>query len=48
MCIRDSPDVGAKFSLGKYSIRIISTKENAVESIRIKAIDPEYKLKVVS
>ena len=42
------PDVGAKFSLGKYSIRIISTKENAVESIRIKAIDPEYKLKVVS
>ncbi|MBC8226870.1 MAG: hypothetical protein H8E74_06990 [Gammaproteobacteria bacterium] len=42
------PDVGAKFSLGKYSIRIISTKENAIESIRIKAIDPEYKLKVVS
>lgn len=42
------PDVGAKFSLGKYSIRVISTKENAVESIRIKAIDPEYKLKVVS
>ena len=40
------PDVGAKFSLGKYSIRVISTKENAVESIRIKAIDPEYKLKV--
>jgi len=42
------PEVGAKFSLGQYSIRVISTKENAIESIRIKAIDPEYKLKVVS
>ena len=42
------PDVGAEFLLGNYSIRIMSTKENAVESVRIKAIDPEYKLKVVS
>jgi Mg2+/Co2+ transporter CorB len=42
------PEVGAKFSLGQYSIRVVSTKENAVESIKIKSIEPEYKLKVVS
>ena len=42
------PDIGAKFSLGDYSISIINTKENAIESISIKAIDSKYKLKVVS
>jgi Mg2+/Co2+ transporter CorB len=42
------PDVGAKFSLGDYSFSIIETKENAIESVSIKAIDSKYKLKVVS
>ncbi|MDG2434185.1 MAG: CNNM domain-containing protein [Gammaproteobacteria bacterium] len=42
------PDVEAKFSLGDYSFSIIETKENAIESVSIKAIDSKYKLKVVS
>lgn len=42
------PEVDAEFTLGNYLISIISTKENAVETIKIKDIKGEYQLKVVS
>ena len=42
------PEVGAEFTLGNYLVSIISTKENAIETIKIKDIKGDYKLKVVS
>ena len=42
------PEVDAEFTLGNYLINIISTKENAVETIKIKDIEGDYQLKVVS
>ncbi|MDG1712233.1 MAG: CNNM domain-containing protein [Woeseiaceae bacterium] len=42
------PDVGTDFRLGGYSIEILSTKENAVEKVKIKKTDDDYELKVVS
>ena len=42
------PEVDTEFALGNYLISIISTKENAIETIKIKDIKGDYKLKVVS
>ena len=42
------PEVDAEFTLGNYLICIISTKENAVETIKIKDMKGDYQLKVVS
>ncbi len=42
------PEVGSEFTLGNYLVSIISTKENAIETIKIKDIKGDYKLKVVS
>jgi len=42
------PEVDAEFTLGNYLIGIISTKENVIETIKIKDIKGDYKLKVVS
>ena len=42
------PEVDAEFTLGNYLVSIISTKENAIETIKIKNIKGDYKLKVVS
>ena len=42
------PEVDAEFTLGNYLISIISTKENTVETIKIKDIEGDYQLKVVS
>ena len=42
------PDVGTDFRLGGYIIEILSTKENAVEKVKIKKTDDDYELKVVS
>ena len=42
------PEVDAVFSLGNYLICIISTKENAIETIKIKDMKGDYQLKVVS
>ena len=42
------PKEGADFRLGNYVIGIVSTKENAVETVTIKNSDEDYELKVVS
>ena len=42
------PDEGTDFRLGGYTIEILSTKENAVEKVKIKKTDDDYELKVVS
>jgi Mg2+/Co2+ transporter CorB len=42
------PEVGTDFRLGNYVIGIVSTKENAVETVTIKNSDEDYELKVVS
>ena len=42
------PEVDAEFTLGNYSIYIISTKENAVDTIKIKDMKDDFQLKVVS
>ena len=42
------PEVDAEFSLGNFLICIISTKENAIETIKIKDMKGDYQLKVVS
>ena len=42
------PEVDAEFTLGNYLNGIISTKENVIETIKIKDIKGDYKLKVVS
>ena len=41
------PDNGTEIELGNYKINIVQTKENAIKTLRIKEIDPEYKLKAV-
>jgi Mg2+/Co2+ transporter CorB len=41
------PDNGTEIELGNYKINIIQTKENAIKTLRIKEVDPEYKLKAV-
>jgi len=41
------PDNGIEIELGNYKISIVQTKENAIKTLRIKEIDPEYKLKAV-
>ena len=41
------PDNGSEIELGNYKINIIQTKENAIKTLRIKEIDPKYKLKAV-
>ena len=42
------PEEGTDFRLGNYVIGIVSTKENAVETVTIKNSDEDYELKVVS
>ena len=42
------PGKGTDFRLGGYTIEILSTKENAVEKVKIKKTDDDYELKVVS
>lgn len=42
------PKQGTDFRLGNYLFEVISTKENAVEKVKIKNLDGDYKLKVVS
>lgn len=42
------PEVDFEFKLGDYLFTIISTKENAVETVKVKNIKDNYKLKVVS
>ena len=42
------PDIGTDFRLGGYIIEILSTKENAVEKVKITKTDDDYELKVVS
>ena len=41
------PDQGYEIELGTYKIIIVKTKENAIQTVRIKEIDPDYKLKAV-
>ena len=41
------PDNGTEIELGNYKINIVQTKENAIKTLRIKEVDPEYKLKAV-
>ena len=41
------PDNGTEIKLGNYKINIVQTKENAIKTLRIKEVDPEYKLKAV-
>ena len=42
------PEKGTDFRLGSYIIEVLSTKENAVEKVKIKNSDDDYELKVVS
>ena len=42
------PDEGTDIRLGNYVIEIVSTKENAVETVKVKNPDDDYELKVVS
>jgi len=42
------PEEGTDFRLGNYIIEIVSTKENAVETVKIKNSDDDYELKIVS
>ena len=42
------PEAGTDFRLGSYIIEVLSTKENAVEKVKIKNSDDDYELKVVS
>ena len=41
------PDQGYEITLDRYKIIIVKTKENAIQTVRIKEIDPDYKLKAV-
>ena len=41
------PDNGTEIELGNYKINIVQTKENAIKTLRIKEVGPEYKLKAV-
>ena len=40
--------VDFEFKIGDYLFTIISTKENAVETVKVKNANDNYKLKVVS
>jgi Mg2+/Co2+ transporter CorB len=42
------PKQGTDFRLGNYLFEVLSTRENAVEKVKIKNLDDDYKLKVVS
>ena len=42
------PEVDFEFKMGEYLFTIISTKENAVETVKVKNTKDNYKLKVVS
>ena len=42
------PEDDAEFTLGNYLVSVITTKENAVETIKIKDIKDDFQLKVVS
>ena len=41
------PDQGFEIELGRYKIIIVKTKENAIQTIRIKEVDSDYRLKAV-
>ena len=41
------PDQGYEITLDRYKIIIVKTKENAIQTVRIKETDPDYKLKAV-
>ena len=41
------PDNGTEIELGDYKINIVQTKENAIETLRIKEVESEYKLKAI-
>ena len=41
------PDNGTEIELGDYKINIVQTKENAIKTLKIKEVDPGYKLKAV-
>ena len=41
------PDQGYEIKLDRYKIIIVKTKENAIQTVRIKEVDPDYKLKAV-
>jgi Mg2+/Co2+ transporter CorB len=41
------PDQGYEIILDRYKIIIVKTKENAIQTVRIKETDPDYKLKAV-
>jgi len=41
------PDQGYEIELGRYNIIIVKTKENAIQTVRIKEVDPDYRLKAV-
>ena len=42
------PEVDFEFKIGDYLFTIITTKENAVETVKVKNTKDNYKLKVVS
>ena len=42
------PEADFEFKMGEYLFTIISTKENAVETVKVKNTKDNYKLKVVS
>ena len=41
------PDQGYEIELGTYKIIIVKTKENAIQTVRIKEVDSDYRLKAV-
>ena len=41
------PDQGYEIELGRYKIIIVKTKENAIQTVRIKEVDSDYRLKAV-
>jgi len=41
------PDQGYEIELGRYKIIIVETKENAIQTVRIKEVDSDYRLKAV-
>ena len=41
------PDQGFVIELVRYKIIIVKTKENAIQTVRIKEVNPDYKLKAV-
>jgi len=41
------PDQGYEIELGRYNIIIVTTKENAIQTVKIKEVSSDYKLKAV-